>query len=85
MLGLGTLPLIPIPHPLAGNERALVRAKALAIVDEVLEALTASAETLHARHAGRFLALTEKRLAGGAVCVDEVCAYDPTLARGAAG
>lgn len=85
MLGLGSLPLIPIPHPLAGNERALVAAKALAIVDEVLEALTASADVLRDRHAGRFLALTEKRLTGGAVCVDEVCAYDPSLARGAAG
>ena len=40
VLGMGGLPLLPIPHPLAGNDGALVRAKAEAIADEVLSALT---------------------------------------------
>ena len=34
VLGMGGLPLLPIPHPLAGNDGALVRAKAEAIADE---------------------------------------------------
>lgn len=79
VLGIAALPFAAIPHPLAGNEDALVRAKAAAIVDEIVAALTDSPEVLGARHAGRFLALTERRLDHGAVCVDEVCAYDPTL------
>lgn len=84
VLGLGALPLLPIPHPLAGNDAALVRAKAEAIADEVLAALTDSAAALAARHGGRFLALTDKRMAGGVVCIDEACVYDPGLApRGA--
>ena len=73
------LPLIPIPHPLAGNDRHLVRAKAQAIAEEVLRALIDPAEALAARYGGRFLSLTERRLEGGAVCVDEVCAVDPSL------
>ena len=83
VLGLGGLPLLAIPHPLAGNDSALVRAKAEAIADEVLSALTDDAATLAARHGTRFLALTEKRLDGGAVCTDDACVYDPGLARGA--
>ena len=80
VLGLGNLPLVGIPHPLAGNDDALVRAKARAIAVEVMGALTAPPEVLTARYAERFLGLTEKRLDGGAVCVDEVCAIDPALA-----
>lgn len=79
MLALGSLPLIPIPHPLAGNDRALVRAKAAAIADEIMQALTDPVAVLAARYAGRFFNLTERRLDGGAVCVDAVCAYDPSL------
>jgi hypothetical protein len=79
VLGLGALPLLPIPHPLAGNDSALVRAKAEAIADEVLSALTDSAAALAARHGARFLTLTDKRMAGGAVCTDEACVYDPGL------
>ena len=79
VLGLGSLPLIPIPHPLADNGTELVLAKARAIAVEVAEALTAAAGGLEARHAGRFLGLTEKRLAGGAICIDEVCAIDPGM------
>lgn len=81
VLGLGALPLLPIPHPLAGNDSALVRAKAAAIADEVLSALTDTPAALAARHGGRFLALTERRMEGGAVCIDEACVYDPALAR----
>ncbi len=83
VLGLGGLPLLAIPHPLAGNDAALVEAKARAIAAEVLATLTDDAERLAARHSGRFLALTEKRLDGGAVCTDDVCAYDPALGAGA--
>ena len=82
VLGMGALPLLAIPHPLAGNDGALVQAKARAIADEVLQALTDSPATLAARHSGRFLALTERRMAGGAVCIDEACVYDRALARG---
>jgi hypothetical protein len=81
VLGMGSLPLLAIPHPLAGNEDALVQAKARAIAAEVLLALTDSAAALAARHSGRFLALTERRLAGGAVCIDDTCVYDPALAQ----
>lgn len=82
VLGLGGLPLLPIPHPLAGNDRALVRAKAEAIAAEVLSALTDAPAALAMRHGGRFLALTERRMEGGAVCTDEACVYDPGLTRG---
>ncbi len=80
VLGLGNLPLIGIPHPLAGNGEVLVRAKARAIADETMAALTAMPAVLTARYAARYLGLTEKRLDGGAVCVDDVCAIDPALA-----
>ncbi len=82
VLGMGSLPLLAIPHPLAGNDDALVQAKARAIVAEVLQALTDSAAALAARHSDRFLTLTERRLVGGAVCIDESCVYDPALAPG---
>ncbi len=78
--GYGGLPLCAIPHPLAGNAADLVAAKADAVAAAVTEALTTPAATLAARHAERFLALAERRLAGGAVCVDSVCAVDPALA-----
>ena len=76
VLGLPALPLIAIPHPLAGNDSELVRAKATAIADEILNALTDPVEAIHARYVDRFLGLTGRRLDGGAVCVDEVCAID---------
>lgn len=81
MLGLGALPLVPVPHPLAGNDAALVAAKARAIAAEVLAVLTTPAAQIAAEHAGRFLALTERRLERGAVCIDEVCAIDPSLVK----
>ncbi|MEA3215620.1 MAG: hypothetical protein QOJ19_1776 [Acidimicrobiia bacterium] len=79
VLGLGGLPLIPLPHPLAGNAADLVRAKGLAVADEVLHALTTPADQLADEHRGRFVRLTQRRLAGGAVCTDESCAIDLAL------
>ena len=81
VLGLGGLPLVPIPHPLAGNRADLVEGKARAVVDEVIDALTADPAVLAERHRNRFTRLTQRRLAGGAVCVDEVCAVDLALDR----
>ncbi len=74
---MGSLPLIALPHPLAGNDAPLVAAKAVALANEVLDALTGSTSSLVARYANRFVTLTERRLAGGAVCIDSVCAIDP--------
>ena len=79
VLGISDLPLIAIPHPLAGNDAALVKLKAAAIVDEIERALTDSIELLSERYEGRFLQLTERRLARGAMCIDDVCAVDGAL------
>ena len=81
VLGFTGLPLIPIPHPLAGNRADLVVAKAKAVADEVADALTADAADLAARHRTRFVRLTQRRLEGGAVCTEEVCAVDLALER----
>ncbi|MEQ8234426.1 MAG: hypothetical protein RLW61_09765 [Gammaproteobacteria bacterium] len=81
MLGLAALPLIAVPHPLAGNDAALVIAKARGVAAEVAFALTAGVAVLGARYENRFHALTERRLTGGAVCVDDVCAVDQALDR----
>ena len=43
-------------------------------------ALTASAADIAARYQDRFVHLTERRLDGGAVCLDEACAIDPATA-----
>ena len=85
VLGLPALPLIPIPHPLAGTDTALVVAKAAGIATAVVDALTSDPATLAAREGARFRTLTERRLAGGAVCVDAVCALDPAVAGAARG
>ena len=79
VLGLGGLPLIGVPHPVAGNHRDLVAAKARAVADEVVDALTDDASAVAERYRERFTRLTQKRLPHGAVCVDEVCAVDPAL------
>jgi hypothetical protein len=84
VLGLGGLPLVPVPHPLAGNQPDLVGAKARGIVSEIVEALTTDPAVLADRHRGRFTRLTQRRLAGGAVCIDEVCAVDLALDRSTA-
>ena len=35
-LGMGSVPIVVIPHPLAGNKPDLVQEKAAAVVDEIL-------------------------------------------------
>ncbi len=82
VMGMGGLPLVPVPHPLAGNADALVAAKALAVGAEVLAGLTGDAAELAERHRTRFVRLAERRLEGGAMCIDESCALD--LAMGSA-
>jgi len=79
---MGSLPLIAIPHPLAGNPADLVAAKAQAIAAEVAAALTDTAAEVSERYAGRFLSLTERRLEHGAVCLDSACAVDPAIHNG---
>ena len=81
VLGLAGLPLVPVPHPLAGNDPGLVAAKGHGVGDEVIEALTADPVTLADHHRTRFTRLTQRRLEGGAVCLDEVCAVDLALHR----
>jgi hypothetical protein len=70
---------VPIPHPLADNGPALVAAKALAIVDEVVAALTGDASDVAAAHRDRFQRLTQRRLQDGALCLDDACATDLAL------
>lgn len=79
VLGIGSLPLIAIPHPLAGNGEALVSAKADAITAEIISALTSAEHSIVERYQGKFLQLAERRLAGGAVCLDESCTLDPGM------
>lgn len=79
VMGYGGLPLIPIPHPLAGNEADLVRSKAAAVAEEVLATLTTPPQQVADAHRDRFVRLTQRRLEGGAVCVDDACAIDPAL------
>ena len=70
------LPLVAVPHPLAGNAPGLVVAKGQAVVDAVLRALTGSPEELADEQRDRFTKLTQRRLEAGALCLDEVCALD---------
>ncbi|MDG2114730.1 MAG: hypothetical protein P8N02_19240 [Actinomycetota bacterium] len=79
VLGLAGMPLVPIPHPLADNLDDLVAAKAAGIVDDVVAALTGDTDAVRAEHAQRFVRLTQRRLEGGAVCIDDVCAIDFAL------
>ena len=78
-LGIGDLPLVPIPHPLAGNLEDLVTAKALSIAQEVVSVLNSPAAGVSAAYRDLFTQLTQRRLDGGAVCLDESCAIDPTM------
>jgi hypothetical protein len=75
-LGIPGLPLVPVPHPLAGNEPDLVAAKAAAVVDEVAGALVGDAADVAAAHRDRFLRLTQRRLESGQLCLDDACALD---------
>lgn len=87
VLGAPGLPLVAIPHPLADNQKSLVEAKANAIADEIEAALTDDTETVVANHRDRFTRLTQRRLEGGELCLDDSCAIDfavsPGLAPGA--
>ena len=80
VLGLSTLPLIVIPHPLAGNNAQLVAAKASEIANEVAFALRATPNQLADRYREKFLQPTERRLAGGEYCIDTSCRIDPAIA-----
>ena len=79
MLGAAGLPLVPIPHPLADNGPSLVDAKAAAIVEEVYDALVGDADAVGAAHRDRFAQLTQRRLEGGELCLDDSCAIDFAL------
>jgi hypothetical protein len=81
VLGAPGLPLVPIPHPLADNGPGLVDAKAAAIVDEVIEALTGEAAAVADAHRNRFVRLTQRRLEGGELCLDDACAIDLAMTR----
>jgi hypothetical protein len=76
--GIPGLPLVVIPHPIAGNFADLVRRKAEAVVDEVLQVLTDSEQALVERYQGRFTKPAERRLSPESVCTDAVCAVDLT-------
>lgn len=84
VLGAPGLPLVAIPHPLADNLKDLVEAKAAAIVDEVEAALAQSAHEVSQAHRDRFTRLTQRRLEGGELCLDDSCAIDFALSPEAA-
>ena len=50
---MGSVPIVVIPHPLAGNKPDAVQEKAVAIVDEILAILTQPAEKLAEEYRGR--------------------------------
>jgi hypothetical protein len=75
--GMGGLPLAVIPHPLADNRPDEVRAKATAVVAEVMTILTRPAAELEARYRPLYHRLAETRLSRAVACVDEVCALEP--------
>ena len=79
VLGSPGLPLIPIPNPLADNTKDLVEAKAAAIVDEVVQSLVGDAAAVAETHRDRFVQLTQRRLDGGELCLDDACAIDFAL------
>ena len=76
VLGAPGLPLVPIPHPLADNEEALVAAKGKAIVEEISAALTDDPVAITERYRHTFTRLTQRRLEAGRMCLDDVCAVD---------
>ena len=81
VLGMAGLPLVPIPHPLADNDEALVAAKGKAIADEVLAALTDDPATVTDRYRNTFTRLTQRRLEAGRMCLDDTCAVDLAVSR----
>jgi len=61
-LGMGGIPIVVIPHPLAGNKPDEVKKKAAAIADEVIAILTQPAEKLAQEYRERFLKPAEKQI-----------------------
>jgi hypothetical protein len=53
-LGIETLPIVFLPHPLGGLDEAAVRAKADTVLAEVLHVLTGAAETLAEQYRGAY-------------------------------
>ena len=83
VLGFAGLPLIPLPHPLAGNHDDLVVAKARAVAAEVARrARPPTPPTWPTGTGPASSASPSAASTGGAVCTDEVCAVDLALARG---
>lgn len=76
--GMGGLPLAVVPHPLADNRPDEVRAKAEAVLAEVLQVLTGDARELDARYRPLYHRLAETRLSRRVACLDEVCVTDPS-------
>lgn len=62
-LGMGSVPIAVIPHPLAGNKPDEVKQKAEAIAEEVIAILTQPADKLAQEYRERFLKPVHKRLA----------------------
>lgn len=61
-LGMGSVPIAVIPHPLAGNKPDEVQKKAEAIAEEVIAILTQPADKLAQEYRERFLKPVEKRV-----------------------
>ena len=59
---MGSVPIVVIPHPLAGNKPDAVQEKAVAIVDEILAILAQPAEKLAEEYRGRFLKPSVKKI-----------------------
>ncbi len=59
---MGSVPIVVIPHPLAGNKPDVVQEKAAAVVDEILAILIQPAEKLAEEYRGRFLKPADKRI-----------------------
>lgn len=55
-LGMSGLPLVVVPHPMGGIEKAEVRDRARAVVDEVVYTLTTPRQRLEDEYRDRFLA-----------------------------
>jgi hypothetical protein len=61
-LGMGSVPIAVIPHPLAGNKSDEVQRKAEAVAEEIIAILTQSAEKLTHEYRERFLKPVGKQM-----------------------
>jgi len=59
---MGGVPIVVIPHPLAGNKPDEVAQKAAAVVEEVLAILTQPADKLAQEYRGKFLTPMGKQM-----------------------